>query len=398
MPSFQRPFAAVAAAVLALLAAGCDTASTDPTFSRSTPTASPSPAPSPSETAVPSGPCTAAAKLAAWSVERLAYQTLTVPVQETSVSSVSEQVASGAGGVILFGSKAPSALGPSLAALADEAPGGIAPFVMTDEEGGSVQRMSNVVGKLPSARTMAATMTPAQIQALALQVGRKLRAAGVTMDLAPVLDLDDRAGPSDRNPDGTRSFSLDPAKASAAGIAFMKGLQEAGVVPVVKHFPGLGHSSANTDTAPANTRSWTDLQKRDLLPFRDAVSAAAPAVMIANASVPGLTKLPASLSPEVITTVLRGQLHYDGLVVTDSLSATAVKAAGYPVPQATVQALLAGADLIIFTADASATAATTRRAASAIVSAVASGKLSRSRLEDAVGHILTAKKVDLCQA
>src|SRR5262249_30319890 len=156
--------------------------------------------------------------------------------------------------------------------------------------------------------TMAATMTPAQIYDLASRTGRKLRAAGVTMDLAPVLDLDDRAGPNDRNPDGTRSFSLDPEKASAAGTAFLRGLRDAGVVPVVKHFPGLGYSSANSDTASAKTRSWTDLQKRDLLPFQDAIRANAPAVMIANASVPGLTKLPASLSPEVITTVLRGQL------------------------------------------------------------------------------------------
>jgi beta-N-acetylhexosaminidase len=393
VPSSQRPFFAVVAAVLALLATGCGTAPAEPTFSRSTPAASPSPAPSASAT---SGPCTTAGMLAAWPLVRLAYQTLSIPVQEADVSSVSEQVASGAGGVILFGSKAPSTLGASLAALTAKAPDGIAPFVMTDEEGGSVQRMSNVVGDLPSARTMAATMTPAQIHDLALQAGRKLRAAGVTMDLAPVLDLDDRAGPNDRNPDGTRSFSLDPKKASAAGTAFMKGLQDAGVVPVVKHFPGLGYSSANSDTAPAKTRSWTELQKRDLLPFQDAISAGVPAVMIANASVPGLTKLPASLSPEVITTVLRGRMHYDGLVITDSLSATAVKAAGYPVPQAAVQALAAGADLLIFTADTGNMPAATRLATSAIVSAVSSGKLPRSRLEEAVAHILAAKKVDLC--
>lgn len=395
MSSFQRPFFTVAAAVLALLATGgCGTAPAEPTPSPSTPAASPSPAPSPAGS---SAPCTTAAKLAAWPVDRLAYQTLTVPIQEANVSPVSEQVASGAGGVILFGSKAPATLGASLAALTAKAPDGVAPFVMTDEEGGSVQRMSNVVGKLPSARTMAATMTPAEIHELALQTGRKMLAAGVTMDLAPVLDLDDRAGPNDDNPDGTRSFSLDPEKASAAGIAFMKGLQDAGVVPVVKHFPGLGYSSANSDTAPATTRSWADLRKRDLLPFQDAVSAGVPAIMIANASVPGLTKLPASLSPEVITTVLRDQMHYDGLVVTDSLSATAVKAAGYPVPQASVQALVAGADLIIFTADPGDMPAATRLAASAIVSAVASGKLPRSRLEDAVGHILAAKKIDLCR-
>lgn len=397
MLTSHRRIVAIAAAVAVLLT-GCDTASHEPTFIGRTPSAagestSPTAGPSPD-----AGPCTTAAKLAAWSLERLAYQTLTVPAQETSISSATTQVAAGAGGVILFGSKAPSNLGTSVKTLVGKAPDGIAPFVMTDEEGGTVQRMSNVVGKIPSARTMAATMTPAEIRDLARTVGKKLKAAGVTMDLAPVLDLDDRAGPSAANPDGTRSFSLDPGKASAAGLAFMQGLMDSGVVPVVKHFPGLGYSSANSDNAAAKTRSWTDLQKRDLLPFQDAVTAGVPAVMIANASVPGLTKLPASLSPEAITTVLRGQLKYDGLVVTDSLSATAVKAAGYPVPQATVQALIAGADMVMYTAAAGNVASVTKQTATAIVAAVNAGKLSRARLENAVGHILAAKKVDLCKA
>jgi beta-N-acetylhexosaminidase len=245
---------------------------------------------------------------------------------------------------------------------------------------------------------MAATMTPAQIHDLALAAGKKLRGVGVTMDLAPVLDLDDRAGPSPANPDGTRSFSLDPKKASAAGLAFMKGLQDAGVVPVVKHFPGLGYSTANSDNAAAKTRSWADLQKRDLRPFQDAVAAGVPAVMMANASVPGLTTLPAGLSPEAVTTVLRGQLKYDGLVITDSLSATAVKAAGYRVPQATVQALIAGVDMVMYTEAAGNVAKVTQQTVAAIVAAVNAGKLPRDRLQNAVGHILAAKKVDLCKA
>jgi len=299
--------------------------------------------------------------------------------------------------VILFGSSAPADMDEAIAQLVAKAPDGVPPFVMSDEEGGTVQRMPNIVGRIPSARTLAATKTPAQIHDIALQMGRKLKAAGVTMDLAPVLDLDDRVGPNESNPDGSRSFSLDPKKASAAGIAFMKGLQEAGVVPVVKHFPGLGYSSANSDNAVAKTRAWADIQKRDLLPFKDAVAAGAPAIMIANASVPGLTAKPASLSPEVITTVLRGQLHYDGLVITDSLSATAVKGSGYPVPQATVQALIAGVDMVMYTEAAGNIGTVTKKTSAAIVAAVNAGTLPKDRLLDAVGHILTAKKVDLCQ-
>jgi beta-N-acetylhexosaminidase len=383
-------------AVVLALAAGCNTAAPVPSDSPSpslSASASASASPSPVEP-----PCSTATKLAGWTLERLAQQTITVPVDESRVSSVSAQVAAGAGGVILFGSQAPTTLAGSLATLTAKAPDGIVPFIMTDEEGGSVQRMANLVGKVPSARTMAATMTPAQIHDLALNTGRRMRAAGVTMDLAPVLDLDDRAGPSAANPDGTRSFSLDPKRAAAAGLAFAKGLQDAGVVPVAKHFPGLGYSTANTDNAAAQTRPWSALQKRDLLPFRDAIAAGVPAIMIANASVPGLTTLPASVSSEVVTTVLRKQLGYDGLVITDSLSATAVKAAGYPVPKATVQALIAGVDMVLFTAAAANVATVTKQVVAAIVAAVGAGTLTRSRLENAVGHILAAKKIDLCRA
>lgn len=395
MPPSYRRAAAVAVGVLVLLAGGCNTAADQPTFDHRTQPAQPGG--SAEASPPPTGPCTTAAKLATWSLERLAMQTLTVPAKETSVSSVSAHVTSGAGGVILFGSKAPASLASSVTTVIAKAPDGIAPFVMTDEEGGSVQRMPNVVGTIPSARTMARTMTPAQIHDLAQEMAKKLKAVGVTMDLAPVLDLDDRSGPSAANPDGTRSFSLDPKKASAAGIAFMKGLQDGGVVPVVKHFPGLGYSTANSDDAEAKTRSWEDLQERDLLPFQDAIAAGVPSVMIANASVPGLSTLPASLSPEVITTVLRGRLRYDGLVITDSLSATAVKAAGYPVPKATVQALIAGADMVMYTEAAGNVSTVTKQTVTQIVAAVKAGKLTRQRLEDAVTHILTAKKADLCK-
>ncbi|MGD0942749.1 MAG: glycoside hydrolase family 3 N-terminal domain-containing protein [Acidimicrobiales bacterium] len=110
--------------------------------------------------------------------------------------------------------------------------------------------------------------------------------------------------------------------------------------------------------------------------------------MIANASGPGLTKLPASISPNVITGLLRDQLGFQGLVITDSLSAIALSAIGYSVPAATE----AGADMVLFDADQSAVAALTRQ----IVSAVGSGKLARSRLVSAVTHILKVKRVQVC--
>ena len=394
MPS--RSVRAVLGAALAaapLIGAGCGAhpiALTKPTPG---PPSSPrAPAPSPR----PSPACTTAGTLATWSVERLAEQTVVVPVAEDAVGSAAPEVAAGAGGVILFGAQAPPGLTPSLARLVRGAPGGVPPLVMTDEEGGAVQRMANLVGSIPSAREMAATMTPAQIERFAAQAGRRMKAAGVTMDLAPVLDLDGAQGPSAANPVGTRSFSPVAAAASADGLAFAAGLAAAGVVPVVKHFPGLGGASANTDVAPASTRSWASLRASGLLPFTAAVRAAIPAVMVANASVPGLTRLPASISPAVITQVLRQQLGFSGLVLTDSLSAIALSAAGYSVPEASVSALAAGADMVLYDAGAAAAASLTDQAVRAITAAAGSGRLARSRLEDAVRHILHAKHIDLC--
>jgi beta-N-acetylhexosaminidase len=268
---------------------------------------------------------------------------------------------------------------------------------MTDEEGGDVQRMANLVGSVPSARQMGATMTPSQIGRLATGLARRMRAAGVTMDLAAVLDVDGGQGPNDRNPDGTRSFSADASVAAADGLAFDAGLQAGGIVPVVKHFPGLGGATGNTDVTPASTPPLSTLERVGLVPFEAAVTAHAPAVMIANASVPGLSKLPASISSAVITGLLRDRLGYQGLVITDSLSAMALRSIGYSVPAAAVAAIAAGADLVLYNADSKTVAALTSQTVAALVGAVSAGRLDRGRLALAVTRILEVKGVDLCR-
>jgi beta-N-acetylhexosaminidase len=118
--------------------------------------------------------------------------------------------------------------------------------------------------------------------------------------------------------------------------------------------------------------------------------------MIANASVPGLTDLPASISPVAITTVLRDRLGYQGLVITDSLSAIALTAIGYSVPRAAAAAIEAGADLVLYGAHPAEVAPLTNQVVAALVSAVDVGRLGRGRLVSAMYHILTAKGVDLC--
>jgi beta-N-acetylhexosaminidase len=278
---------------------------------------------------------------------------------------------------------------------------------MADEEGGGVQRLAGLVGEIPWARSMTGTMTVGQTRALAKARGRQMLAAGVTTDLAPVLDVDGRPGPSSTNADGLRSFSATASVVADYGTAFMSGLRSAGVLPVVKHFPGLGGAQRNTDVGPAATRPLAQLLERDLVPFRAAIAAGVPAVMTSNASVPGLTPLPSSLSHAVIDGLLRDELGFHGLVITDSLSAGAVTAVTSSLADATVRSLAAGADLVLFGStltpadevalQATRTLATYRWVVASVVAAVRSGRLPASRLDDAVLHVLAAKHVNPCR-
>ena len=316
-------------------------------------------------------------------------------------------VDAGAGGILFLGGNAPPAdLAAQLRTGLSRAAPGPAPLVMADEEGGGIQRLAGAVASLPWARDLAATRTPGQVEALAAGVGEQMRQVGVNVDLAPVLDIDGGAGPNAIDADGSRSFSPDPAVAARYGVAFLQGLRAGGVLPVVKHFPGLGSTVGNTDYGAARTLPLATLRAGGLEPFRAAIAAGAPAVMVANAAVPGLTDLPASLSSNAINGLLRQTLGFAGLVLTDSLSAGAITAAGYDLPRAAATAIGAGADLILFGSTLTPAqtlllspqnvGSTIRQIVAAIVGAVASGTLPIRRIDDAVLHVLAAQGVDLC--
>jgi beta-N-acetylhexosaminidase len=298
--------------------------------------------------------------------------------------------------VLLFGSQAPANLGSLLATLRSHVPDRHGLLVMTDEEGGGVQRMANLVGSLPWAHTMGSSWSAARIQQAVHNVAVKMAAAGVNMDLAPVADVDGRAVlPSATNPDGLRSFSGNTSVVARDTVAYVNGLRSGGVIPVVKHFPGLGYASDNTDFGPAHTLPWSTEQTVALPPFKSAIAAGAPAIMMSNASVPGLTTNPGSISPTLVTYELKGKLGFHGLILTDSLTAKAISAAGWSVPGAAVQALRSGADMILF-GPVSNTQTETTAIASRIVSATNSGQLSRARLIDAAGAVLAVRHVNLC--
>jgi beta-N-acetylhexosaminidase len=359
-------------------------------------------------TTLPGSRCQASAVVAAWPLTRKAAELVVVPVLGADPGAVQVAISSGSGGILLLGTMPPAGALKSDLMPVTSAPrsGSGPPLVMVDEEGGGVQRLLPDVNPMPWPRQMAASMSTDALRSLAGQVGAQMRALGVDVDLAPVLDLDGGTNLSTKDPDGPRSFSTAAPTAAAYGQAFAAGLQAAGVLPVLKHFPGLGGATGNTDYGPASTRPLTELESAGLVPFEQLAAKGAEAVMISNATVPGLSTRPASVSSAVINGLLRQQLHFDGLVITDSLSAGAISAAGYGVAAAAVASIEAGSDMVLFgstlTASAAASlapgplAATTTSIVDAIVAASRSGALPRSRLDGAVLHVLHAKGVDPC--
>lgn len=354
----------------------------------------------------PSAPCSNLGMIGTWPLPRRAAAVIVAPVLNFDMAAVRVAAARGAGGILYLGGAAPP---PGLAGQVTSTVAGtgtrLAPLVMADEEGGGVQRLTGAVASLPWPRDMAETLSAGQVRDLAASTATQMLRLGVTVDLAPVLDVDGGAGPNAVDADGRRSFSADPAVAARYGVAFLQGLAANGVLPVVKHFPGLGGASRNTDYGPATTLPLATLNTSGLQPFRAALAAGAPAVMMSNAAVPGLTTLPASLSAAAVDE-LRTTLGFQGLVITDSLSAGAISQSGYDLPRAGVAAIAAGNDMILFGSTLTPAqtllltpqnvATSIGQIADAIVAAVGSGTLAASRLNNAVEHVLAAGHINLC--
>ena len=356
---------------------------------------------SPSHGAVASAPTNlecATQVVSTWPLAQIANETIAVPVYASNLGAMAPAARAGYGGLLLFGTSAPTTMPGIIATLQRERPVHYSMMIMTDEEGGGVMRIDNLVSAFPWAQSMGRNLSVGQIAAIARRVGTQLSAAGVNTDLAPVLDVDGRAVyPGAANPDGLRSFSGVPSAAAAAGPAFMQGLAQAHVTSVIKHFPGLGYATRNTDYGPAATLPWATLQSTGLVPFKRAIASGATAVMMSNARTPGLSPLPASISATTVK-VLRQTLGFQGLIVTDSLSSGAISALHLAEPAASVQALQAGADFILFGSPSSPSAslALAARISAAIVSAVNSGALAQSTLVAAAAQVLAARNVVAC--
>ncbi len=345
--------------------------------------------------------CSLVGQLDTWSLQRLADQTIVFPIVETNVSAATPAAQAGYGGLILYGPSAPGNLGSELASLRADVPYHLGLLTMTDEEGGGVQKMANLVGSMPWASQMGSTMSAVKIRELAESVARKMSANGVEMDLAPDIDVDGNAvTPSRSDPIGLRSFSGKNWVVAADGVAFMEGMVGGDVVPVVTHFPGLGGVSQDTAYGPATTLPWSTLEKVAVPTFEAAIKAGAPAVMVSNAIVQDLTSVPASLSSKLVTGELRDTLGFKGLIITDILSEAAIsdRPLSLTVPEASVVALEAGDEMVLFgsTGSTSGDLSLAASTSQAIVTAVTDGKLPKAQLLNAVEEVLAAKKVNLC--
>lgn len=260
---------------------------------------------------------------------------------------------------------------------AGDGPDGLPLLVSIDQEGGVVQRLREGVPAVPSAASVGITGDPAYARKVARENGRTLARLGVTMVFAPVADVD----PDGRSVIGTRAYSDDPDDAAEMVTASVKGYLQAGVLPVVKHFPGLGSVRGDSHRRlPVQRKSVAGLVRTDLVPFAAAVRAGAPAAMVAHVAVKALDPgVPASVSPTVLQTLLRDELGFDGVAITDSQGMGPIFAT-YGPGEGAVRSLLAGDDLVLNSPNPT-------KARRAVTRAVRDGRLSTDRLLEAATRV-----------
>lgn len=223
--------------------------------------------------------------------------------------------------------------------------------VGVDEEGGRVSRLRTLLGgRGPTAKEMGQTMTPQQVHDLVFERGRKMKELGFTVDFAPVVDVTDAP---DDTVIGDRSFGSDPAKVTEWAGQYAQGLRDAGLLPVLKHFPGHGHGSGDSHTGGVSTPPLQDMVANDLVPYKTLLSKTPVAVMVGHMQVPGLTGTdPASLSPAAVQLLRTGTGYggpaFDGPVFSDDLSSMAAISDRFPVTEAVLKTLQAGTDIALW--------------------------------------------------
>jgi beta-N-acetylhexosaminidase len=297
------------------------------------------------------------------------------------------RIEQGVGGVCLFGSNLDRSLpGTEATARVSAALHDVDPSVIValDEEGGAVTRLEAATGSsVPGNAALGIVDDPDLTRSVAMALGTTLAEAGIDLDLAPCGDVNvDAANPVI----GVRSFGADPDVVARHTVAFVAGLQDAGVAACVKHFPGHGSTAVDSHLAlPQVDASFSVLVGRELVPFRSAVAAGVASVMTGHLCVPALDPdTPATVSRPILHGLLREQLGFDGVVVTDALDMHGI--GGSPqIPARVVEAVAAGADFCCLGSEA--TDDLVGDCIDALVDAVGEGVLAEERLAEAAARL-----------
>ena len=262
----------------------------------------------------------------------------------------------------------------------------ISPIMAIDEEGGRIARLANHarfnLPKYESIEAIGTTQDPRNAYNAAKTIAGYIKEYGFNMNFAPVADIN-------TNPKniiiGTRAFGSDPEQVSKMVSAYLDGLHSQGIAGSIKHFPGHGDTTKDTHTDyVAVFKNWDELLNAELIPFIENFEKT-DSVMIAHITMKNVTSddLPATLSKELITGKLRGELGYDGLIITDAMNMGAIRD-NYSSGEAAVSAFEAGCDILLDPYDY-------REAFNAVLNAVTSGRISEQRLNESVQKILGLK-------
>ncbi|WDV08596.1 beta-N-acetylhexosaminidase [Lysinibacillus irui] len=259
-------------------------------------------------------------------------------------------------------------------------------FLGTDQEGGKVVRLPGPLKNFPTNQRIGDINQSSLSFAVGQLLGEQLKAFGFNLDFAPVLDVNSNPN----NPIiGDRSFSNDPDIVSKLGIETMKGLESKQVIPVVKHFPGHGDTAVDSHLElPKVTKSLDDLNQLELVPFKAAIDNGADVVMVAHILLPKIDpQYPSSMSKDVITGMLREQLDFDGVVMTDDMTMKAITN-HFDIGRAAVDSVKAGSDVILIAHEY----ANVTAAIQAVKAAVNKGEITEDRIDDSVRRIIALKQ------
>ncbi len=263
---------------------------------------------------------------------------------------------------------------------------GIEPFIMIDEECGSVSRLADIAAETPCALAIGSTGSPENAYQIGRLIGEELRAVGINFNLAPVMDVL-------TNPEtalGNRSFASTPEKAGEFGAAYLRGVQETGVFACAKHFFGLGDSAVDSHLGlPILNKTAEEIEACELVSFRAAIGAGVKGIMSAHLVCPAFESegIPGTVSRKIMTGLLREKLGFRGISLTDGMEMNAVMDL-YGIEEGTRRALAAGVDMaLICHSEEQATSASEY-----IYQAIENGQMDKDEIEQRFSHIVEIKK------